>query len=741
MEQVVLDYKKLIGHDMKEVKPIQSRDFIGFSSITLERKNVMKLPEGMNVPNVREMAYTVTEKADGERKLLFVAENGKVYLIDTNMNFQYTGTKCEEMKGTIIDGEHVTKNKMGDNINLYLCFDIYYIKGRDVRLRQLVSKPDDKNKSRIQFIDKFIQNGISYTTGTNKFEIRRKEFFGGVKGDAIFGEIGRLLEKEERGEYMYETDGLIFTPAFLAVGTSKEGEAIPKVPRKTTWLHTFKWKPPEFNTVDFLVTTMKRAGKDIIRNKSDGDMSVRYKTIQLRVGFDERKHGYINPCEDILQDKFVRAGVGENYIPAVFHPSNPEDPRTHQCNIEITRETDGNRMKVEESTDVFENGTIVEFKYDALREDGWKWIPIRVRHDKTSAYRNGEKNYGNAYHVADSVWTSIHYPVTPEMLKTGIISTDTNEDGIEEVYYRGIVGRSSTQALRDFHNLYVKRRLLMKSSKPGMTLVDLAVGRGGDIPKWIASKLSFVFGVDIARDNIHNRIGGACARYLNYKKQVEKMPYALFAQADSGKNLIDGEAFFTDKGRQMMRAILGTGEKDEAKLGRGLYRQYGVGKEGFDIVSCQFALHYFFKDDETLDTFLSNVSALCKSGGVFVATCYDGEKVNDMLKEKSQGESVNLDKNGQRVWGITKEYEDDPTSSKFGTGYAIDVYQESINKLFREYLVSYPFLVEKFRQYGFEPEKTGMFKELYRSMMREKKLDDYKMAKNLNKEPERLCHI
>ena len=27
-------------------------------------------------------AYTVTEKADGERKLLYVADNGKVYLID-----------------------------------------------------------------------------------------------------------------------------------------------------------------------------------------------------------------------------------------------------------------------------------------------------------------------------------------------------------------------------------------------------------------------------------------------------------------------------------------------------------------------------------------------------------------------------------------------------------------------------------------------------------------------------------
>ena len=38
-------------------------------------------------------------------------------------------------------------------------------------------------------------------------------------------------------------------------------------------------------------------------------------------------------------------------------------------------------------------------------------VPIRVRHDKTNQYRYADENnktYGNAYHVADGNWHSIH---------------------------------------------------------------------------------------------------------------------------------------------------------------------------------------------------------------------------------------------------------------------------------------------------------------------------------------------
>ena len=57
--------------------------FIGPSSYTLEMENIVDSNEN-NIPNIRNN-YTVTDKADGDRKLLYVSEDGKLYLIDTNM--------------------------------------------------------------------------------------------------------------------------------------------------------------------------------------------------------------------------------------------------------------------------------------------------------------------------------------------------------------------------------------------------------------------------------------------------------------------------------------------------------------------------------------------------------------------------------------------------------------------------------------------------------------------------------
>ena len=142
-----------------------------------------------------------------------------------------------------------------------------------------------------------------------------------------------------------------------------------------------------------------------------------------------------------------------------------------------------------------------------------------MRYDKTAEYRSGHKNYGNAYHVAQSNWNSIHNPITIPMITTGNDIPTTIYDG--DIYYNKTSGNTNTKALRDFHNLFVKNKLISSVAKKGDTLIDYAVGKGGDIPKWINASLSFVFGLDLSKDNIENRLDGACARYLNYKKDLK----------------------------------------------------------------------------------------------------------------------------------------------------------------------------------------------------------------------------
>ena len=151
---------------------------------------------------------------------------------------------------------------------------------------------------------------------------------------------------------------------------------------------------------------------------------------------------------------------------------------------------------------VFEDNTIVEFRYEMDNEKKWRWVPIRVRNDKTTELRQGiTMNYGNAYHVAESNWKSIHNPITEDMISTGQNITNIEVD--EDVYYNRIVASKRMVGLRAFHN-YIKSILITSVSKRGDTLIDLACGKGGDFSKWTNAKLSFVLGIDKSPDNIEN---------------------------------------------------------------------------------------------------------------------------------------------------------------------------------------------------------------------------------------------
>jgi hypothetical protein len=278
----------------------------------------------------------------------------------------------------------------------------------------------------------------------------------------------------------------------------------------------------------------------------------------------------------------------------------------------------------------------------------------------------------------------------------------------------------------------VKKSLVTKVSKKGNTLIDYACGKGGDFPKWIKAQLSFVFGIDISKDNLENRIDGACARFLKYKKTTTSMPYALFVNGNSSSNIRSGAAMLNDKAMQITRAVFGEGPKNEEKLGKGVYRQYGVGESGFDISSCQFAIHYMFENKQTFYNFMRNIAECTREGGYFIGTCYDGKTIFNKLRMKQQGESDTIYHNDKKVWSLTKDYdavsfEDNITS----LGYKISVYQDSINQTISEYLVNFDFLVETMSNYGFRllpredakkiglPEGSGLFIEMYNKMMDE----------------------
>jgi hypothetical protein len=785
--------KEILGEIKKNPRRIFPSDFIGPSSYTLQLGNIVPPNDKYTTPNIRQH-YTVTDKADGERRLLYVSENGYIYLIDTNMNVIFTGTQTTDktLFFSLIDGEHIKHDRNGQYINLFAAFDLYYVNKKSVREFPFCpednepeseeKEPVDATKYRLPLLSQFIEllKPVSIFEKLEKgevvpkqqkhaadFVVKCKNFKATSVSKTIFEGCSEILSNIQDSTYEYNTDGLIFTPSNLPVGGSREGGPASKL-SKITWSHSFKWKPPEYNTIDFLVTLKKdKTGKDEVhhifqegRDLLGVQQVLQYKTMILHVGFNPREDGYINPFQDVLNDN-VHSGkdTDENdkkYKPVPFVPTDPYDPNACFANI-MLKEADSKLLLMTEEGDYFEEDTIIECKYVPENEDGWKWVPIRVRYDKTAQLRAKKNNFGNAYKVANSNWYSIHHPITVDMITTGQHIPENTMD--EDVYYNKSNEETSTQGLRDFHNLYVKSNLIQGVANRGDILIDFAVGKAGDLKKWIKANLSFVFGVDYSRDNIINRLDGACARYLNESKKAQHIPKALFVQGDSGLNIRNGQAFTTEKDKQVARAVFGQGAKDITELGKGVYNQYGVGELGFNIASCQFAVHYFFKNARTFHQFLQNVAECTKIGGHFVGTCYDGETVFKLLKSVKKDEGVTIMKNERKIYEVIKKYDQTGfPDDEMSLGYPIHVFQESINQYIQEYLVNFPYFIRIMEDYGFTlvtkeeakrmgvPSASGMFSELFTIMENDIKRNsdkqaDYRKAVFMSPEEKRISFM
>ena len=259
-------YLKLINSQKSGISP---NEFIGPSSITLQISNIAPSNDS-NFTSIRK-DYTVTDKADGDRKLLYVDEIGKIYLINTQMNIQFTGaeTKNKDLFNTLFDGEHIKHNKLGSFINLYAAFDIYFINGKDVRSLSFTGSSESADNYRWNILDtsiKKLQAVLVNTTKLSPIRVDIKKFYDVNEKQSVFMACNLINKQILENQYEYETDGFIFTPKNYGVGLTSTDKKVKSY--KHTWELSFKWKPAEFNTIDFLLSTKKTAtGTDFIGNK------------------------------------------------------------------------------------------------------------------------------------------------------------------------------------------------------------------------------------------------------------------------------------------------------------------------------------------------------------------------------------------------------------------------------------------------------------------------------------------
>jgi predicted NAD-dependent protein-ADP-ribosyltransferase YbiA (DUF1768 family) len=745
-DKVLEGYKTLVGASEEPGK----RGFRGVQPVTLERSHMA----GFVLPgrySIRQ-GYNVTDKADGLRVMGYCDEKGELFLLDMSLNVYRSGLKKLACARTLVDGEWVTQNKDGEPVQMLMLFDIYHgldsLVASSLPFYNEIEESPTRYKALLAWMATWRGEGgpislVKGLTPQNSLKVMEKKFLFGTKGtDDIFVKCEQMLDRKVN----YNTDGLILT-ANLAPLPDRFG---------VRFNQQFKWKPAKDNTIDFLVKIVKdqetKLDKltDILR--PDSADTIKYKTLRLYVG-TSADPAYDDPRRTILLIKKLPSGRpggkgAKKYRmrPVLFSPKQFEDSMASVCYLEANEERATGEWVVrctshtdgpgEATGDPITNNSIVEMRYDPdpTLPSGWNWVPIRVRYDKTERFQSGsiEKTL-NSVETAESVWNSIHEPVTTHMIKTG--SENPSEEEQAEIklakersvamsgrYYQkksSIKNVSLVKSMASFHNLVIKGQIL---TDPILTVghvhlglpqlkqvIDTSIGKGGDIGRYM-NGVGHLLGIDIDADGIRDPDEGAYRRYLDKlveesRNRFAQTPPMLFLIGDSSKSYIDGKAGINEEEADMMRATFGK-VPPAAKLPPYVESKFrDQFKLGADLITSMFSIHYYFETKEKWEGFLNNIRDNLKVGGFFTCCCFDGNLVTDLLRNLEKGdELVGTDEDtNATIWKVTKQNtlgETLPSTSEEGFGQAIDVEFLSIGSSHREYLVSPQLLIQQLNSIG-----------------------------------------
>ena len=146
-----------------------------------------------------------------------------------------------------------------------------------------------------------------------------------------------------------------------------------------------------------------------------------------------------------------------------------------------------------------------------------------------------------------------------------------------------------SKQLRVFHNK-VKSLLIRKYANNSNLLIDIGVGRGGDMYKWNKCNIRNVYGYDIDEISILE---------ANKRYDLSEIDKSVFKYS-----------FYYHPDIQTFVHSLKHANIDKV-----------------NHISCQFVIHYFFQNESSINDFFSNISGLLKLNGVFFGTFMCAERL------------------------------------------------------------------------------------------------------------------
>lgn len=625
--------------------------FVGPQPVTLEISNVVSDENALGFETILNN-YTVTEKADGERYLLYVDKSGHSYMINNKLDVFDLKVKLNGLKQCIFDGEYVRRDVDGNPIKVFAMFDVYYYNQKSTAELPLMS---EEQPCRVATMQGFLKQ---YKEVYEKSIVLHVKDFVHNKA-STFTAVQAVWDMVQADDFIYRIDGLIFTPKNLPVGALYEsGQPSLQGP----WIKVFKWKPPVENTIDMQVVSEKRVV--MVNNQV---MNV----YQLHIGYKASQWKPIKP------KSYFEDGIRPDNSKYTMIPFQPDGVLDRDVSMFY-----GDKCK---NGDIILNNSIVEFAYlkDEALPFPQRWHPLRIRKDKTMP---------NDFSTAMNVWRSIDLPVTEDIITGKVLVHSANVPN-DDVYYKRQADRDkfASRNMMTFHNYWAKNHYLIKQYASGSkSLLDIACGKGGDLKRWLDNGVSTVFGIDKARDNIENANDGIYARL--HRLSPKNKQY-MFCTMDATEEITD--------------AYVNKQPEDDKYIGKKLL-QHGQ----FDVVSCQFAIHYFFGNEENLDKMLRNVSSFLKPGGYFIGTCMDGSKVLKRMEALQKQESISGKMDDRIIWNIRKNYDE-----REDFGCEIKVFMESIGVESSEYVVDKDVLNKKVESFGLSKVEITSFEDIYKRVL------------------------
>ena len=282
----------------------------------------------------------------------------------------------------------------------------------------------------------------------------------------------------------------------------------------------------------------------------------------------------------------------------------------------------------------------------------------------------------------------------------------------------GKEGRKASRIifLRSFNN-WVKASMINKYCKKlgkGVAVLELCCGKGGDLDKYFMNNIKLFVGADISKESLKNAMD-RLEKIKNEKYKDNFRIKCIFIKDD----LSSPDNRFLEK------------------IDKNYY---------FDLVSCQFALHYHFQNEKRLNAFLTNVSSRLCEGGYFIGTIIEDNVIVKRLRNRKKiAENKYLKEKftfGNEYYSVKfSQKHFDVKNGPFGIKYGFYL-EDSIDnrdeegkiKYVEEYLIVFNEFVElckKYDLYLVEKENFTKFYSDYVKIEQFKRLSE-RMLKDLN---------